>query len=113
MLTENTDACESGTGFTLKSGPDLNKNDTLDDDEVEIDETICDGAQGEKGEQGEQGIQGEKGEKGDPGTGPVNVSCPTDKVVSGFDSAGGLICVKKPLAEAARPYAPNTYISGW
>ncbi|MFK7827323.1 MAG: hypothetical protein AB8G05_24480 [Oligoflexales bacterium] len=48
--------CESGSGFVLKSGLDLNRNNILDEDELEIDQTICDGSSGEQGEQGERAL---------------------------------------------------------
>ena len=53
------------------------------------------GPKGDKGDQGNQGIQGKvgpQGQQGPPGTGPVNQSCPEGWFLTGFDSAGDLIC---------------------
>jgi len=58
------------------------------------------GLQGPKGDTGDVGPQGLQGPQGDPGPmGPSGLlglagkSCSSDKVVQGFDAAGGLVCV--------------------
>ena len=74
-LQSEVEVCKSGSGFLFASGLDLNRNGTLDTEEI-IESSIavvCDGAAGEQGPQGEvgpagrDGVDGENGQDGTPG----------------------------------------------
>jgi len=59
ILTEQIPAttaeCGEQGGVRVRTGPDVNGNGVLDNDEVQVDELACAPMDGEQGEQGEQG----------------------------------------------------------
>jgi hypothetical protein len=63
----DTDVCPNG-GYVLSIGLDLNRDATLDPDEVTTIAPICNGSNGADGQQGVAGNDGATGPQGDPGT---------------------------------------------
>ncbi len=60
------DQCPNG-GVKIEMGIDENGNGTLDAEEIDKTEYVCNGSDGSKGTKGDAGDQGPKGDKGDQG----------------------------------------------
>ena len=72
-LTENSrfncspDICSTGKGTLIRSGLDLNDNQTLEDNEVTSTSYVCDGKDGVDGHDGQDGVDGKDGQDGQDG----------------------------------------------
>lgn len=55
--------CQSG-GFKISTGLDLNENSLLEENEVQYEEYLCNGSNGQNGTNGENGQNGTNGEDG-------------------------------------------------